>query len=464
MIQYMDLPRHIIENYTNLEYPDISTYTTDSYYLPEHRIDLTHLEVYTIDPSGSTDADDAFSVGPADSSGEWNLYVHIADPTSFFEPGDPLFQCIRKNGVTQYPSLYPARHMFPLDVVEKCSLTDGIRPAITVIHHIKDNKPTGYKCVLSTIQCRTANRYTYEQAGDILSNPKRPTHKLLTSLVNITDIMRDIRNKRHTFTSSPLYQADIHADASGNLNYSHHSTETIKAKRLIEELAIQTNKAVAHMMYNCSRDSFISRECSSLLSPSSMEYTGDFLMDIITNRYTASYTNKVAQHRILNLQTYCHFTSPLRRFSDCITHFCIKNTLIQGNKTELFTAEEMLQFSNDCNKASKKHRNASFMDKKYRMFQYIHQQLSASRPYIPVVFIHSGIKNKRFLNAHIRTIDGYHTNVVYTNVINFDDDVGTIQSLEGKLISVNLHTSNFHGQTRDGGILPDLDMALSGRI
>ena len=463
MIQYMELPSHILSKYTTLEYPDISTYTTGSYYLPEHRVDLTHLKVYTIDPSGSTDADDAFSVGTPDASGEWDLFIHIADPTSFFEPGDSLFQCIRKNGVTQYPSLYPARHMFPLDVVEKCTLTDGIRPAITVIHRIKGNKPAGYKCILSTIRCSTANRYTYEQAGDILSDPASPTHKLLASLVHITDTMRDIRNKRHTFTSSPLYQADIHADSSGNLNYSHHSTETIKAKRLIEELAIQTNTAVAHMMYNCSRDSFISRECSSLLSPSSMTYTGDFLMDIITNRYTASYTNTAAQHHILNLQAYCHFTSPLRRFSDCITHFCIKNSLIQGNTTELFTAEEMAQFSNDCNEATKTHRNASFMDRKYRMFQYIHQQLSASRPYIPVEFIHSGIKNKRFLNAHMRTIDGYYTSVTYTNVLNFDDDTDVIHALEGKRISVNLYTSKFCGQKRDGGILPDLDMALSGR-
>lgn len=124
----------------------------------------------------------------------------------------------------------------------------------------------------------------------------------------------------------------------------------------------------------------------------------------------------------------------------------------------------MAQFSNDCNEATKIHRNASFMDRKYRMFQYIHQQLSASRPYIPVEFIHSGIKNKRFLNAHIRTIDGYYTSVTYTNVLNFDDDVDVIHALEGKRLSVNLHTSNFCGQKRDGGILPDLDMALSGRV
>jgi hypothetical protein len=131
--------------------------------------------------------------------------------------------------------------------------------------------------------------------------------------------------------------------------------------------------------------------------------------------------------------------------------------------TELFTTTEMTQFSKECNEAAKQHRNASFLDRKYRMFQYIHQQLTTSRPYVPVEFIHSGIKNKRYLNAHIRTIDGYPTSVVYTNVLDFDDDVEAIQALAGKTICVNVRTSNFCGQTHDGGILPDLDMALSGR-
>ena len=97
------------------------------------------------------------------------------------------------------------------------------------------------------------------------------------------------------------------------------------------------------------------------------------------------------------------------------------------------------------------------------MFQYIHQQLSNSREYVPVVFIHSGIKNKRYLNAHIRTIDGYPTQVVYTNVLDFDDDCDAIQALEGRHLCVNLQTSNFRGRTKGGGILPDLDMALAGK-
>ena len=46
----------------------------------------------------------------------------------------------------------------------------------------------------------------------------------------------------------------------------------------------------------------------------------------------------------------------------------------------------------------------------------------------------------------------------------FDDDVEGIRALKGKHICINIRTSNFCGQKRDGGILPDLDMALANRL
>ena len=45
------------------------------------RVDLTHLEVFTIDPEGCEDADDAFSIF-YDQGGLF-LALHIADPTEF---------------------------------------------------------------------------------------------------------------------------------------------------------------------------------------------------------------------------------------------------------------------------------------------------------------------------------------------------------------------------------------------
>ena len=46
------------------------------------RIDLIHLEVYTIDPYGCTDADDAFSI--FEEYGKL-FNIHIADPTEFIK-------------------------------------------------------------------------------------------------------------------------------------------------------------------------------------------------------------------------------------------------------------------------------------------------------------------------------------------------------------------------------------------
>jgi exoribonuclease R len=59
------------------------------------RVDLTNLEVYSIDPPGCTDADDAFSIITLNNY--VHLYIHIADPTSYFTPDSELFKYILRD-------------------------------------------------------------------------------------------------------------------------------------------------------------------------------------------------------------------------------------------------------------------------------------------------------------------------------------------------------------------------------
>jgi ribonuclease R len=392
-----------MDTYLIPKYPE-NLLTKSSYYLEEYRVDLRHLPVYTIDPSGSTDADDAFSVESSGSDlSNWNLYVHIADPTAFFEPHDEQFKCIQYNGVTQYPSLRPPRHMFPSDIVNACTLTEGIKPAITVKHQINNNTIINSECFLSMIQCDLSNRLTYEQAGSAIDDKSNRLHKLLMGLITLTNTLRNKRMIGCSFHSSPC-PADLIIDASGKFAYSSHSTGTIEAKRVIEEMAIQTNRAVAEQMCSIS-GGFLSRECDATSIIDDGTPTKDLILEILTKGYIASYTKTVNQHRILNVKAYSHFTSPLRRFSDCITHFCIKHSLIQKKDSELFTSLQMTQYAMSSNNATKRHRNISFQDAN-RMFQYIHQELTdGNSDHVPITFIHSGIIGNRYINALIRNIN-----------------------------------------------------------
>lgn len=50
------------------------------------RLDLTHLTVFTIDDASTKDVDDGVSV-ERDEDGQLLLWVHVADPTAWLQPG-----------------------------------------------------------------------------------------------------------------------------------------------------------------------------------------------------------------------------------------------------------------------------------------------------------------------------------------------------------------------------------------
>jgi len=50
------------------------------------RLDLTHLAVFTIDDASTKDVDDGISV-ERDEDGQLLLWVHVADPTAWLQPG-----------------------------------------------------------------------------------------------------------------------------------------------------------------------------------------------------------------------------------------------------------------------------------------------------------------------------------------------------------------------------------------
>lgn len=57
-----------------------------------NRLDLTHLEVYTIDDASTRDVDDGVSLERG-SDGQLLLWVHVADPTRWLQPGACMMCC-----------------------------------------------------------------------------------------------------------------------------------------------------------------------------------------------------------------------------------------------------------------------------------------------------------------------------------------------------------------------------------
>ena len=101
-------------------------------YSVEERVDFTHLPVYSIDPEGCEDADDAFSVFFKSVSSEKKsenlktyLAIHIADPTEFIELNLSLWENILERAVTRYPSQIRPIHLMPQPIVDRASVMEN---------------------------------------------------------------------------------------------------------------------------------------------------------------------------------------------------------------------------------------------------------------------------------------------------------------------------------------------------
>jgi len=105
------------------------------------REDFLNLNVFTIDPEGCTDADDAFSI--TEINNKLFLIIHIADPTHFIDLNSYLWNDIQKRILTHYPSNHQPIHMMPDFIIQKSSLNINhheLKNAISVFFEI--NKET----------------------------------------------------------------------------------------------------------------------------------------------------------------------------------------------------------------------------------------------------------------------------------------------------------------------------------
>jgi exoribonuclease-2 len=67
----------------------------------QNRLDLTHLKVYTVDDASTLEIDDGLSLETLED-GRQRIWVHIADPTRWFTPGDALDLEARRRCTTVY--------------------------------------------------------------------------------------------------------------------------------------------------------------------------------------------------------------------------------------------------------------------------------------------------------------------------------------------------------------------------
>lgn len=356
-----------------------------------HRKNFYH-PVYTIDPEGCQDVDDGFSV--YFENDKLFLSIHIADPTHYFNVNrdkESLFQEIRKRGMSYYPSGYKSQsiHMLPRDILNQSTLhTDkecDFKFALTITTEINQetNLPFSFSensLEFCAIEVRPENKFTYLQASKL---------EIFDKALEISKSMRQNRKDSIKIEN----KCEVAFLSEHHAYIYKYSEREIKMKEMIEEFAIFANMYIGeYLKYNSDILQYrgIFRSCDASVfvekyknnDENNEENNENIYKQLIINNITAKYTDEFQTHDMIACnKLYTHFTSPIRRFSDCLCHFLLKYIYLKKQYKNVqnvskilnpFTEPELKNMIQEVHLKTKINKKISYLDQKFRKIQAIY--------------------------------------------------------------------------------------------
>lgn len=411
----------------------------------QDRIDLTYLDVYSIDPDGCEDVDDAFSF--YESNNTKYIAIHIADPTEYICVDSILFQDIVNKAFTKYPSNKKPIHLMPKEILEKSSLSTSsycdTKNAISLIIKFDDNYNIQYENIqlyFSKINVKKHHKLSYEEA----------------SKLNNTDLNNALQLSKYIFPNM-IYNNETKLTIVYKDNrpfFRICNDKELEYKKMIAKFAILSNNYIAYILRkHLDENHIIFRNCP-VLNNSNNDINDydfkDFMNYIIENKVRAQYDNKCFNHDLLNLSEYLHMTSPLRRSVDCVVHYLLKSLFL--NKVNPFNQEKLRNIIKHANVNNKKFKKIQFNDNKFRFISCMHISIPNHNFFNIEFYISSIYKN--FVNIIIYKMNGFNIYISYT--LKYDEINDILHENLKKNFDIDLYTVNW-GNKFDRGTFPELD-------
>ena len=333
------------------------------------RRDMRSTVTITIDPIDAKDFDDAISIDMRDPN-NIEVGIHIADVSHYVKPGTEL----DKEAFKRATSVYLVDRCVPM-LPERlsngiCSLKPNVdRLAFSVVLTLdKDGN------IKDTWQGKTVihsdRRFAYEEAQDIIEGLDGDYFREIRQLDSMARKIRKSRIKEGSIEMGGLEVKFVLAE-DNKKPIGVYFKEQKEANKLIEEYMLLANKSVAkrlatdqwHNVYrvhdrpNGEKLAALQSICTNFGYTLELDDEGDSLKknlnqllkeikgkpeeNMIETLVTRSmskavYTIKNIGHYGLGFTHYSHFTSPIRRYPDLITHRILFDRLTtnkQGNPT-----------------------------------------------------------------------------------------------------------------------------------
>ncbi|MDR0463992.1 MAG: RNB domain-containing ribonuclease [Treponema sp.] len=286
------------------------------------RIDLCHLEAFAIDSPWSNDPDDAVSIENT-GGGKNILYVHVADPASCILFDSSAEKEARDRGVTLYLPEGAVR-MLAEDAVPRFALglsekSHALTFKVTINEEGEVTETEVFPSVLK------ARRITYEQADRLIESGAHGEGKALCALY---DLSQKIYKRRTANGAVNIELPDIHITIE-NETVNIEPAADYRSNFIIKECMIAAGEGAGNWAvskglafpYVCQEVELQGKIPSGLAG--SIQ-----LRRCMRPRILSA---KPGRHQGLGLDTYTQVTSPLRRYTDLLSHIQI-HAHLRGDK------------------------------------------------------------------------------------------------------------------------------------
>lgn len=319
------------------------------------RVDLRDKNIVTIDCDNTKDRDDAVYVEKL-PNGNYKLLVSISSVNYYIKEGMKLYDEAIKRCTSHYPnnSCIP---MFPHIISNGiCSLNPNVdRLTKTCEMEIdKNGNVVNVDVYNSVINSKMAMKYS--EVNDVLNGKQiqeyEPFSNQLILMKELNDILSNARNKRNSMNFD-IPDVEVIQDEN-NIPIEFKETGVGEAEKIIENFMLTTNNCIAEyfswmpIIYrihefpnpNTVKNAIKALNDSGIKIPKINNIDGHSIKNILDSigsseegkiiksillksMKRAKYDTINCGHFALQLDKYCHFTSPIRRIPDFLIHTII---------------------------------------------------------------------------------------------------------------------------------------------
>lgn len=369
----------------------------------KRRKDCREVFTITIDPADAKDFDDAISLRPL-KGGYYEVGVHIADVSYYVEQGTEL----DNEAYERATSVYLPDRVLPMLPEHISNVLCSLRPnedkfTFSAIFQLNEKGDVKQYWIGRTV-IHSNRRYAYEEAQKIIETGEGDNAEQILLLHKISQNLRKERFKKGAINFSSQ-EVRFKLDEEG-IPVGIEIKESKEANQLIEELMLLANKTVAafvqkrkvnnvdipfpyrvHDMPNEDKLAVFAAFASrfgyklNVNDPDKLAASFNEMLKAVNGKpeqhvleqlgirtmAKAIYTTDNIGHYGLGFDSYCHFTSPIRRYPDVMVHRIVQQCIDDKVKIDKKMEAKCRHCSDQERKAMEAERGAN----KYKQVEYM---------------------------------------------------------------------------------------------